>query len=196
MARNSFPRWRAGIHALIQGGVWRWALAIGFAVALAGGVWVCDVFGPEILTAWPRWKTEGEPWLRETLLWIEFLASITLATALLCWFTALLFCLFCAILFSLPGLLDWLSRRTSLSRRFDQIQQIAHTIRQRDRLFGTILNLLASAGALVTLVVVLERPLDYWDVGIQVAISAAIELIVFQVLFANGQFNWPARKSS
>jgi hypothetical protein len=104
--------------------------------------------------------------------------------------------LFCAILFSLPGLLDWLSRRTSLSRRFDRIQQIAHTIRQRDRLFGTILNLLASAGALVTLVVVLERPLDYWDVGIQVAISAAIELIVFQVLFANGQLNWPARKSS
>jgi hypothetical protein len=174
--------------------VWRWALALGFAIALGGGVWIYDVFGAEIHTLWPRWKAEGEPWLRATLLWIEFLASITVTVAILCWFTALFFCLFCAILFSLPRLLEWCSRRTSFPRRFDQIRRTVGSIVERDRLLGTICNLCASIGALFVLTILLRRPLDYWDIGIQVVISTAIELIVLQILFANGQFNWLVRK--
>ena len=196
MAQMSLSRWRASIRALVQGGAWRWALAVGFAVALGGGVWVYDVFGPRIHASWPHWKSGGKPWLRETVLWIEFLASITLTVAILCWFTALYFCLLCAMLYSLPHLFHWFSRHVSPERRFHQIVHRLDALVERDWVLGTILNLIVSGMALVTVTIILERPLDYWDIGIQAVIAAAIELIVLQVLFAKGRLGWPARKVS
>lgn len=190
----SFPRWRASIRGLVHGGVWRWALATGFAVALGGGAWAYDVFGAEIRASWPRWKAEGAPWLRNTLLWLEFLASITVTIAVLCWSTAFFFCLLAVLTFSLPRLLNWLCQRFSSWRRLDQTRRTVDAIVQRERIVGTILNLLASFGALVTLRVVLGRSLDLWDLGIQAAISVAVELIVLGVLFAEGRLGWPTRK--
>jgi hypothetical protein len=172
------------LRTLVQGGAWRWALALGFAIALGGGAWAYDVFGPRIQSAWPRWKAEGEPWLRETLLWIEFLASITLSIALLCWLTALFFCLFCAMLFGAPYLLDQFSRNFTPRQGFDRIRHAVDTVLAKERMLGTVLNLLASLAALLALSSILQRPLDYWDVGVQLAVSTAIELIVLQVLFA------------
>jgi hypothetical protein len=172
------------LRTLVHGGAWRWALALGFAIALGGGAWAYDVFGPQIQSAWPRWKAEGNPWLRETLLWIEFLTSITLSIALLCWLTALFFCLFCAMLFGVPYLLDRFSRNFTPRQGFDSIRYAVDIVLERERLLGTALNLLASLAALVALSNILGRPLDYWDVGIQVAVSAAVELIVLQVVFA------------
>jgi hypothetical protein len=194
VAQVTFPRWRASIRALVRGGGWRWALATGFAVALGGGAWAYDVFGPEIRASWPRWKVEGAPWVRNTLLWLEFLASMTLTIAILCWCTALLFCLLSALVFSLPRLLSWFCRRFPSCRRLDQARRTADAIAQRERIVGTLLNLLAGLGALVTLTVVLGRSLDLWDLGIQAAISAAIELIVLEILFAEGRLGWPTRK--
>jgi hypothetical protein len=69
------------------------------------------------------------------------------------------------------------------------------TILEQERLLGTVLNLIASFAALITLPNVLGRPLDYWDVGAQVGISAAVELIVFQVLFDQGRLGWPFHKA-
>jgi hypothetical protein len=172
------------LRTLLQEGAWRWALALGFAIALGGGAWAYDVFGSQIQSAWPRWKAEGEPWLRETLLWIEFLTSVTLSIALLCWLTALFFCLFCAMLFGAPCLLDRFSRHFTPRRGFDRIRYAVDTFLEKERLLGTVLNLLASLAALVALSNILGRPLDYWDVGIQFAVFAAVELIVLQVLFA------------
>jgi hypothetical protein len=78
----------------------------------------------------------------------------------------------------------------------DQLQRTVNAVLLKDRLLGTALNLLASLAALAALTVILGRPLDYWDIGIQVTISAAIELIVLQVLFAGGRFGWPTRRLS
>ena len=195
MARERFPRWRASIRALFQRGLWRWALAIGFAIALGGGLWAYDVYGADVRALWPRWKTEGAPWVREALLWIEFLASVVLTAALLCWCTTSLFCLLCLFFFTLPNLLGRLSSRSPSDRRLARAHRIAQTALQRDALVGTLLNLLASAGALAMLPVVLKRTLDYWDIGIQAVISIAIELIVLQVLFPEGRLGWPVRKA-
>jgi hypothetical protein len=172
------------LRTLVQGGAWRWALALGFAIALGGGAWAYDVFGPQIQSAWPRWKAEGEPWLRETLLWIEFLASVTLSIALLCWLTALFFCLFCAILLATLYLLNRFSRQFTPHRGFDLVRNAVDTVLEKERMLGTVLNLLASLAALLALSSILKRPLDHWDVGVQLAVSAVIELIVLQVLFA------------
>jgi hypothetical protein len=195
VAQEMFPRWRASLRALFQGGLWRWALAIGFSVALGGGLWTYDVYGTEIRDSWPRWKAESKPWVRESLLWLEFLTSVTLTIALLCWVSAFLFCLLCVMVFSLPHLLDRVSSRLPSSRRLAQVHRASQTVTQRDRLVGTLLNLLASAGALAVLPVLLGRAPDYWDVGIQAAISIAIELIVLQVLFPGGRLGWPTRKT-
>jgi hypothetical protein len=170
-------------------------LAAGFAIALGGGLWAYDVWGPRIRASWPTWKAEGAPWLRETLLWIEFLASITLTVALLCWCTALSFCLLCALVFGLPYLLDWLGKRVPRPE-IDRLRRGLELALQRERLLGTLCNLIASAAALVCLARILRRPLDYWDVGIQILISAAFELIVLQVLFAEGRLDWPWNQSA
>lgn len=196
MAGKPFRSWRAGIRTLVQGGAWRWALALGFAITLGGGAWVYDVYGSAIRTLWPLWKTEGEVWQREALLWIEFLASITLTTAILCWFTALFFCLLCATLLGLLWLLDRLSSRLAAGQNQSRVQRTIDRIWQQDRLWGTIVNVLASLAALAALTRLLNRALDSWDVGVQIAVSAAIELIVFQVLFAKGRLGWPKSKSS
>jgi hypothetical protein len=180
---------------LTKGGAWRWVLAVGFAIALGGGAWFYDVFGPKIRALWPHWKVEGRPWIREALLWIEFLASISLSIAVLCWCTALLFSLLCAMLFSLPHLVGWLRKRFRSQQRLTRMQQHVDKILGHDRLLGTVLNVLASAGALAVLMVIRKRPPDYWDVGIQVAVTAAIELIVLQILFVEGRFRWPTRTS-
>lgn len=195
VAQKSFPRWRASIHALVRDGGWRWALAVGFAIALGVGVWACDVFGPEISASWPRWKAEAKPWVRETMLWIEFLAGITLTMALVCWLTAFLFSLFCAALFSLPWLLGWFSDCFSLHPQLDRVQHIVNAAVAHTQLMGTLANLFASLGALATLEVILRRSLDYWDIGVQIAISAAIELIVLHVLFTEEWFRKRAHKS-
>jgi len=171
-------------------------LALGYAIALGGGAWAYDVFGAEIRSLWPAWKAEGEFWLREALLWIEFLASITLTTAILCWFTALLFCLLCAMLLGLLWLLDRYSSQLFPRQDPSQWRQTIDGIWRHERLWGTVFNLLASLAALGVLTKVLNRTLDYWDVGIQIAISVAIELIVLQVLFAQGRFGWPRNKAS
>jgi hypothetical protein len=177
----------------VQGGAWRWALALGFAIALGGGAWAYDVYGPGIRAMWPTWKVEGEPWLRETLLWIEFLASLTLTTAFLCWFTALFFCTFCALGFGLPRAIDWCANRYLPRRNVEQVRRAMDSALEQERLWGTIYNVMASAAALVTLPAVLRRPLDGWDIGIQVVILVAIELIVLQVLFAQGRLGWPSK---
>jgi hypothetical protein len=194
VAGKPFLRWKAGIDTLAQGGAWRWALALGFAIALGGGVWAYDVYSPEIGAKWPVWKAEGAPWLRETVLWIEFLASITLTTAILCWFTALFFCAFCALGFGLPRVLDWLARRFAPRQILVQVRRAIGAALEWDRLWGTVFNVMASLAALDTLRLVLKRPLDYWDAGIQTAIATAIELIVFQLLFAQGRLGWPSNK--
>jgi len=164
-------------RALIEGGMWRWALAIGFAVALGGGVWAYDVFSPQIRAAWPRWKAEGQPWVREALLWIEFLGSIALTVTILCWATALLFCLLGVVLFALLHLAERSLARTRPAGRLRQ------TLR-KEWVLGTVLNVLASIGSLGVLTALLGRRLDGWDLGIQAAVSAAVELIVLQILFA------------
>jgi hypothetical protein len=182
VAGKPFPGWKAGIETLIQGGAWRWALALGFAIALGGGAWAYDVYGPEIRAMWPTWKVEGKPWLRDTLLWIEFLASITLTTTLLCWFTTFFFCAFCALGFGLPRIFDRFAGRFVSHQSLGRVRRVLATVLGRDRLWGTVFNVVASLVALFTLSLVLKRPLDYWDIGIQVAVAAAIELIVLQEL--------------
>jgi hypothetical protein len=196
VAVEPFRSWRAGIRTLVQGGAWRWALALGFSIALGGGAWAYDVYGSAIHTLWPMWKEEGRLWQRETLLWIEFLASITLTAAILCWFTALFFCVMCALLFGLLALLDRLSSQLVPGRDQSRMRNTIDEIWRRDRLWGSILNVVASLAALATLTKLLDRSLDYWDLGIQIAVSAAIELIVFQVLFAQGRLSWPGGKTS
>lgn len=196
MAEEPFRGWRASIRTLIRGGAWRWALALGFAIALGGSAWAYDVYGSNIRALWPTWKTEGDPWLREALLWIEFLASITLTTAILCWLTALFFCLLCALLCGLFVLLDRFAGKLFPRQYVSRVQHTIDDILRRDRVWGTISNILASLSALVALTRLLRRPLDYWDIGIQFAISAAIELIVFQVLFAQGRLRWPGNRTS
>jgi hypothetical protein len=173
--------------------LWRWALAAGFAVALGGGVWAYDVLAPQIRASWPRWKAKGLPWVREALLWIEFLASIALTLTILCWATAVLFCLLGVIMFTLLHLLERLSARGRHAGRFRQGERIVGVLLRKEWVAGTILNIMASTGSLAVLTVLLDRRLDYWDLAIQVAVSAAVELIVLQVLFADGRLGWPAR---
>jgi hypothetical protein len=194
VAHKSFPRWRASIRILVRGGVWRWALAVGFAVALGGGVWFYDVYGTQIRSAWPEWKAEGAPWVRESLLWIEFLASITLTCAFLCWASALLFCLSSVLVFSLLGLLKDVYQGHSRTVRSFQIREAVEAIARHDRLLGTLLNLTSSIGALGLLAVVLKRRLDLWDLGIQLVVSMAMELIVLDLVLIGGRIAWPADK--
>jgi len=184
------------MRALVRGGAWRWALALGFAIALGGGAWAYDVFGPEIRAFWPMWKAEGKPWLRETLLWIEFASSITLTVATLCWFTSLFFCVLCALFFGLSRLLDRCSVRALPEQGLARMRRAMNWIVQHDRLLGSIANALASLAALAVLRILLKRPLDLWDIGIQIMISAAVQLIVLQILFPRGRLDWPWRKPS
>jgi len=198
MAQKPFPRWSARIRAhiqraLVQGGLWRWALAVGFAVALGGGVWAYDVLVPQIRASWPRWKAEGLPWVREALQWIEFLVSITLTLTILCWATAILFCLLGMAVFTLLHLLDRFLARGRHTGRVRRAECIVGVLLRKEWVVGTILNVLASTVSLAVLTILLDRQLDYWDLGIQIAVSAAVELIVLQVLFAGGRLDWPAR---
>jgi len=189
-----FPRWRAGVRTLVQGGMWRWALAIGFALVLGGGAWFFDVHWPRIRAAWPLWKAQSTPAVREMLLWIEFAASIGLSVVALCWFSALLFSLLCAIVFLLPRWVGRHPKEPSIPRR-QRVLRFLDSVVERDKLLGTVLNVLASSGALGVMSVVKARPLDLWDIGIQGAIAVAIELIVLQVLFSEGRFRLPRPKS-
>jgi hypothetical protein len=189
--QTRFPRWRAGVRTIIQGGMWRWALALGFAVALGGGAWFYDVHWPRVRTAWPQWKAQSTPAVREVLLWIEFTVSIGLSIAALCWFTALIFAILSTLAFLLPR---WVGRHLGAAsipgRRRVLLQFVGRAV-EHDRLLGTVLNLVASCGSLGVMSVVRSRPLDFWDIGIQGAIAVAIELIVLQVLFSEGQLGWP-----
>jgi hypothetical protein len=179
---------------LIQSGAWRWILAIAFALVLGTSVWAYDVFWPDIRSSWPKWKAEGAPWIQELLLWIEFLASLTLSVVALCWSTALLFCLLAASLYLLSRALDRLPRRFPREVWLAHIRDALETALQHSRLTGTVLNVLASVGSLALLELVLKRPLDFWDLGIQMAIAVAIELIVQDVLFAGGWVARPAHR--
>jgi hypothetical protein len=182
------------VRVLVQSGAWRWILAIAFALVLGAGFWAYDVFWPEIRASWPQWKAKGAPWVQELLLWVEFLASVTLSVVTLCWLTALLFCLLAASLCLLALALQRLSGRFPREGWIARARDLLRRVLGHSRLTGTVLNALASAGSLSVLEWILKRPLDFWDIGIQVAIAVAIELIVLDVLFADGWIVRPAHR--
>jgi hypothetical protein len=171
----------------------RWALAIGIAVFLGGGIWALDQFSPGVRQVWPAWKARGASWAQETLLWLEFFGSIILSAVALLWFTALLFTLLAALVHLLPRLAGWLAARFPSSDFLSRIEQLTLSLVRHDRVLGTALNLVASAGSLGILAWIVGRPLDVWDLGIQAAITVVMELIVLGVLFGEGRIGLLAR---
>ena len=178
----------------------RWALAIGVAVLLGGGIWALDQVSPAIRQgwpslrqAWPAWRARGASWARETWLWLEFFGSIALSLLALLWFTGLLFSLLMALVYLLVRLIGWLAARTPSSGLLSRFERLTLSLVRHDRLLGTVLNLGASAGSLGLLALIVGRPLDYWDLGIQVAIAVVMELIVLGVLFGEGRMGLLAR---
>jgi len=172
----------------------RWVLAIGVAVLLGGGIWVLDQLSPGVRQVWPEWKARGASWLQETLLWLQFFGSIALSAIALLWFTALLFSLLAALVYLLPRLAGWLAARFPSSDLLLHIQRMALSVVRHDRVLGTALNGVASAGSLGVLAWIVGRPLDGWDLGIQLAVAVVMELIVLGVLFGEGRIGALARR--
>jgi len=55
-----------------------------------------------------------------------------------------------------------------------------------DRVVGTALNLVSSAAALALFRWLTRMPLDYWDIGMQVAIAICLELVILGVILRVG----------
>jgi Effector-associated domain 7 len=145
-----------------------WLAAIVGMLLVIGGAWARRRLAPWASSLWRRSPLIGSPIAREAALWGQFLGSLALSALALSWLTALWFSLGTLVLYGVsrlprlrPSIRDW-------SRR-------------HDRLVGTVLGLLASAGALALLPQVARRPLDYWDLGVQVLLAAVIELVVLGV---------------
>jgi hypothetical protein len=129
------------------------------------------------------------------LLWTEFLVSIGVSIAFLCWATALLFSLLCAVVFLSPRIASWLGGRFASQSWLVRVEHKLGAVTKRDRLVGTVLNLLASAGSVTLLSVIQRRPLDSWDIGIQIGVAVAVEMIVLGFLFSQGRLRWPLRRT-
>ena len=177
---------KASVRAPGRAKLWRWLLLIGVALLFAGGVWAYDRVLPGIRAAWPVLQARGSERAHEAVLWLEFFASIAFSVVALSWFTGLLFCLLAALAYLFFLLIRWLALRWPKSERWPRIRDAVQALSRRDRLLGTVLNLAASAGALGVLSWLVDRPLDYWDLGIQGAIALLMELIVLGVLFRGG----------
>jgi hypothetical protein len=186
---------KASVRAPQRAKLWRWLLLVGVALLFAGGVWAHDRVLPEIRAAWPELQARGSERAQEALLWLEFFASITLSVVALSWFTGLLFCLLAALAYLLPRLIHWEARLWPKKRGLPRVRDATLALLRHDRLLGTLLNLLASAGALGVLAAILERPLDYWDLGIQCAIALVMELVVLGAIFREGRIGLFSRRS-
>lgn len=145
-----------------------WLVAVGAVLLVIGGAWVQRRVSPWALSLWRQSPLFGPHVVREAALWVQFLGSLALSALTLSWLTALWFSIGALVLYGIsrlprlrPSIRDWPQRH--------------------DRLVGAALGLLSSAGALALLPCVARRPLDYWDLGVQVLVAAVIELVVLGV---------------
>jgi hypothetical protein len=175
-------------------GFWRWLSALGAALLLGGGIWALAQFAPGFRASWPAWKAHGAGGLRETLLWLEFFGSILLSVLALLWLTAILFALFLALVRLSSRGLRWTASRPSSGTPLRRVCRALLFLLEREREMGTALNLAASAAALGVFRWASRLPLDAWDLGIQVGIALAIELIVLGLLFREGRVGWLSRR--
>ena len=145
-----------------------WMVAFVGVLLVIGGAWAQRRLSPWVASLWRRSPLSGSHVVQEAALWGQFLGSLALSALALSWLTALWFSLGTLVLYGIsrlphlrPSIRDWL--------------------RHHDRLVGTALALLSSACALALLPQVARRPLDYWDLGIQVLLATVIELVVLGV---------------
>lgn len=195
------PRWRGGRLQPTaswpdvrrgSGGRRAWAIAAGATFFLAAGFWIYDRFVPRIPAAreglqatWAKLKVGWS----SVVLWLEFLGSISLSAIALSWTTALLFGLLAVVVYLIPGALRLLARVFPRSQRLARMRDVApRTLKKHDRWVGTALNLSSSVCALFLVSWIVQRPLDYWDLGIQCAIALIIELVVLGVASRTGLF--------
>ena len=145
-----------------------WLVAIVGILLVVGGALAQRRLAPLVSSLWRRSPLVGSHAAQEAALWVQFLGSLVLSALTLSWLTALWFSLGTLVLYGVsfvsrlrPSIRDW--------------------PRHHDRLVGTALSLLSGACALALLPQVARRPLDYWDLGIQVLLTAVIELVVLGV---------------
>lgn len=177
-------------------GRWRGVLAVVVLLFLAGGFWVSSLFLPEVQVietnlegTWSKVRFRWSSLIREVILWLEFLGSISLSLIVLSWATGLLFGFLGALVYCFPRLAHFSASMYPTNERLARIRDLVpRVLRKHDRLVGTVLNLSSSLCALFVLSWIVPRPLDYWDFGIQFAIALIVELIVLGAIFKKTGF--------
>ena len=115
------------------------------------------------------------------MVWLGFSGAILSSLVTLVLATLLWFVLFKGVIYL--AVLMCLTLRTTVV--IDPYQFLPHyqarkMIDAYYLLFGTVTNLLASIAALFIVSWVFQRPLSYWDFGIQLLVALCIQYVIFE----------------
>ena len=145
-----------------------WLVVTAAIVMVVAGVWAYRRLAPWLSSLWRRSWLIGSHMAQVAALWLQFFGSIALSALALSWMTAFWFSLGALLLYGISRL----PRLRASVRDWP---------RRHDRLTGTALNVLSGVCSLALLPLVIRRPPDYWDLGIQSLIAVLIELVVLGV---------------